>query len=211
MRRPLVHLALPLALGAAGCGLFSETPLQKAVKAHDAAAVERLLAAGARAGASFAEAASARELAFSQADPGNAQALEVLRLFLAANPRAVRVGASAPPAPALVNASFSNHCTRGPCGRTSAIEIVVRIRNLEAVKLMLASGLDLRSQGVTDAVVYALAETNDEAAKLLVSAGADPNAVASGGNRYGKVTALEAARRRGNAAMAAWLESRGAR
>ena len=193
---PFRFAGLALVVSAVSCG--GETPLQKAVKEHDAEAVERLLAESASTGRTLREPETAFELALADASSGEGPGLEIVRLFLAADPRSV-------------DAVFRNSCRSGPCGDTSAIEIAVRVWNLDAVKLMIASGLTVSSQGTTDAVVYAVAEGNDETAKRLIEAGADPNGVASGGNRFGEISALEAAKRRENAAMVDWLVARGAR
>ena len=195
--RRLAPILALLAISCA-CGRISESPLQKAIQAHDLPEVERLLSAGAYIGPTLAESSSASKLAVSHADAGNAAALEILRRFVAIRPT-------------LPNDEYSNPCTQRNCGTTSAIEIAVRNWNLEAVELFVASGLDLRSQGTTDAVVYGIAEGNDEAAMFLVEAGADPSARASGGNRFGEVTPLEAARKKENAALVDWLLARGAR
>ena len=74
------------------------------------------------------------------------------------------------------------------------------------------AGLTVGSQGTTDALVYAIADGNEEAARSLVEAGASSSARASASSGpMGGATPLEAARRKGNAALEDLLTSKGAR
>ena len=65
---------------------------------------------------------------------------------------------------------------------------------------------------MTNALVYAIAEDDEPMARLLIEAGADVNGWSQpGGNRFGEVSVLEAARRRENAALIEYLLYKGAR
>jgi hypothetical protein len=203
---------LAAALCASGCQL-EETALQKAIKAHDVAAVKTLLEAGAGTGASLAESSSARLLTFSSLEPLEASpSVEVLRIMLAANLQPAAVGTAKDKPFRLADASFRINCRKSPCRDTSAIELAVRSWNPAAVRAMIEAGLTITSQGTTDALVYAIADGNDEAARLLVEAGANLVERASeSSGPMGGATPLEAARRKGNAVLEQYLLSKGAR
>lgn len=200
-RRWLHGLTMVLGLACApslvGCR-HEETALQRAIRAHDVAAVRSLLAAGASAGATSAQLESARLSAFTSLEGSETSpSVEVLRILLE-DGRPSR----------WVDASFHIDSER----ETSAIELAVRSWNPAAVRVMLEAGLTVTSQGTTDALVYAIADGNDEAARLLVEAGASLVARASrSSGPMGGASPLEAARRKGNAALEEYLLARGAR
>lgn len=91
------------------------------------------------------------------------------------------------------------------------VEYLARQRSVEAVQVLLDAGLDRESQGVTNALVYAIAEDDSAMAHLLIDAGARLDTPADeGGSRFGAVTPLEAARRKGNAALVETLQAKNA-
>ena len=199
MRRPYWMLA---AVALAGCQI-SETPLQLAVKARDLATVKALLEAGADTHAtSLREMSSARLLAFNGLDSSpDSPAVDVLRLMLS------HEGSR------LADERFSLNCRKTPCRSVSAVELAIRHWNPGAVSALIEAGLTPRSQGTTDALVYALADGNDEGARLLVEAGADLNGRASSGSGPMEGSSpLEAARNRtaGSPEMVPYLLSKGA-
>jgi ankyrin repeat protein len=191
-------LSVALVLALVGCRPVA-TPLQKAIRAHDVAAVRSLLRAGVD--DSPAQIETARVLAFTSLErSGESPSVEVLRLMLAASPARGR--------DRLVDASFRIDSER----ETTAIELAVRSWNAAAVRAMIDAGLTVGSQGTTDALVYAIADGNEEAARSLVEAGASSSARASASSGpMGGATPLEAARRKGNAALEDLLTSKGAR
>ncbi len=203
--RPASLRALLLAFSAAtlpACGALFETELQRSIKAHDAAAVERLLAAGVSLGSSWSELLPPGKLAIVHVSASSPESVEILRLLVAA----------APDRPAFLHQTFSLNCRRTPCYAPTTAEHVARQRSVEALKVLIDAGLDLRSQGVTNALVYAIAEDDEPMARLLIEAGADVNGWSkAGGNRFGEVSVLEAARRRENAALIEYLLYKGAR
>jgi hypothetical protein len=209
---PAPGFALAFVLTLASCEGLAESPLQQAIRQHDVAAVRRLLETGAGTEATFETKVSARELAFSSLEPlPNSPSVEVLRLMLAANPQPLRVGAGSESGRAaahrLVDATFAAACSRRPCGDVAAIELVVRSWNPDAVQVMLDAGLTVTSQGTTDALVYAIADGNDAAARLLLEAGADPDKASTGrSGPEGGSTAREAARKKGNQALLALMK-----
>ena len=79
--------------------------------------------------------------------------------------------------------------------------------------MLIDAGLRLlKSQGVTNALVYAITEDDEPMARFLVEAGADVNGWAkAGGNRFGELSVLETARRKENAALVDYLQTKGAR
>ncbi len=189
-------------LALAACGALFETDLQKAVKSNDAAAVERLLAAGASLGSSWFELLPPGKLAIVRVSASSPESVRILRLLVAA----------APDRPAFLHQTFSLNCRRTPCYAPATVEHVARQRSVEAVQVLIDAGLDLRSQGVTNALVYAIAEDDEPVARLLVEAGADVNGWAkAGGNQFGEISVLAAARRKENAALVAYLQAKGAR
>jgi ankyrin repeat protein len=202
-RLPGLVFAGVVACALTSCEGRAETPLQTAIRAHDTAAVRLLLAQGAGSGASFETKVSARELAFTSLEPAaESPSVEVLRLMLAANPQPKRLGTAAAREDRLVDASFAAACSRRPCGDVSAIELVVRSWNPAAVQAMLDAGLTVSSQGTTDALVYAIADGNDAAARLLLQAGADPDQASTGrSGPEGGSTARQAARKKGSQAL----------
>ena len=198
-RRFALVLSLP-ALTA--CGPVRETDLQKAVKSNDAAAVERLLAAGASLGSSWAELAPPGKLAITQISAASPESVEILRLLVAAEPERA----------AFLHQTYSLNCRKTPCYAPSTVEHVARHRNVEAVQVLIDAGLDLKSQGVTNALVYAIAEDDEPMARLLVEAGADVNGWAkAGGSQFGEISVLDAARRKENTALVDYLQAKGAR
>lgn len=199
LRLPLLAFALTTL---AACGALFETDLQKAIKTHDAAAVERLLAAGAAPGSSWAEFLPPGKLAVVCVSAASPESVEILR----------RLVASAPDRHAFLHQTFPLNCKRSPCYAPSTVEHVARQRSVEAVQVLIDAGLDLRSQGVTNALVYAIAEDDEPMARFLIEAGADVNAWSkAGGNRFGEVSVLEAARRMENSKLVDDLIARGAR
>lgn len=189
--------ALAFGVILAGCHR-EESALQKAIRAHDVAAVRSLLLAGASADATAAQRESAWVSAFTSLERSESSpSVEVLRLLLEEEgPHR------------LVDASFHIDSER----ETSAVELAVRSWNPGAVRTMIECGLTVTSQGTTDALVYAIADGNDEAARLLVEAGASLIDRASrGSGPMGGASPLEAARRKGNVALEEYLLSRGAR
>ena len=198
-RRCALVLSLP-ALTA--CGPVRETELQKAVKSNDAAAVERLLAAGASLGSSWAELTPPGKLAITQISAASPESVEILRLLVAAEPERA----------AFLHQTYSLNCRKTPCYAPSTVEHVARHRSVEAVQVLIDAGLDLKSQGVTNALVYAIAEDDEPMARLLVEAGADVNGWAkAGGSQFGEISVLAAARRKENAALVDYLQAKGAR
>ena len=198
-RRFALVLSLP-ALTA--CGSVRETDLQKAVKSNDAAAVERLLAAGASLESSWAELAPPGKLAITQISAASPESVEILRLLVAAEPERA----------AFLHQTYSLNCRKTPCYAPSTVEHVARHRNVEAVQVLIDAGLDLKSQGVTNALVYAIAEDDEPMARLLVEAGADVNGWAkAGGSQFGEISVLDAARRKENTAFVDYLQAKGAR
>jgi hypothetical protein len=197
-----------LALVLAGCRV-EETALQRAIKAHDVAAVRRALDGGTSAPASSASGAqleTARLLTFTSLEGAEeSPSVEILRIMLAADPQPV--GETANPV-RLVDASFLIDSERD----TSAIELAVRSWNPAAVRAMVVAGLTVTSQATTDALVYAIADGNDAAARLLIEAGASPTARASrASGPMGGATPLEAARRKRNVGLEEYLVAKGAR
>ncbi len=181
----------------AGCGR-EVTDLEKAIRAHDVAAVRSLIGGAARAEASAAQMESAWLSALTSLERfEGSPSVEILRLLL-------QQGAPS----RWVDASFHIDSERD----TSAIELAVRSWNPAAVRAMIEGGLTVTSQGTTDALVYAIADGNDEAARLLVEAGASlvERATLSSGP-LGGASPLEAVRRKGNAALEEYLLARGAR
>ena len=197
----LLLLACTL-LGLAACGPLFETDLQNAVKPNDAEAVERLLAAGASLGSSWSELMPPAKLAIVNLSASSPESVEILRPLVAA----------APDRSAFLHQTFSLNCRRSPCYAPSTVEYVARQRSVEAVQVLIDAGLDLRSQGVTNALVYAIAEDDEPMARFLVEAGADVNGWAKpGSNRLGEMSVLDAARRKENAALVDYLIAKGAR
>jgi ankyrin repeat protein len=198
-RRFALVLSLP-ALTA--CGSVRETDLQKAVKSNDAAAVERLLAAGASLESSWAELAPPGKLAITQISAASPESVVILRLLVAAEPERA----------AFLHQTYSLNCRKTPCYAPSTVEHVARHRSVEAVQVLIDAGLDLKSQGVTNALVYAIAEDDEPMARLLVEAGADVNGWAkAGGSQFGEISVLDAARRKENTAFVDYLQAKGAR
>lgn len=184
-----------------GCWAFLETDLQKAIESHDAATVKRLLDAGAPLARSWSELVPPERLAIVKLEGTVPESIEILRLLVAAtaDPRA------------FVHQDFYTNCKRGPCYSPTTVEHVARSRSVEAVQVLIDAGLDLRSQGVTNALVYAIAEDDEAMPRFLVAAGADVNGWAkSGSNYYGVVSVLEAARRKKNQALVDFLVAKGA-
>ena len=198
-RRFALVLSLP-ALTA--CGSVRETDLQKAVKSNDAAAVERLLAAGASLESSWAELAPPGKLAITQISAASPESVVILRLLVAAEPERA----------AFLHQTYSLNCRKTPCYAPSTVEHVARHRSVEAVQVLIDAGLDLKSQGGTNALVYAIAEDDEPMARLLVEAGADVNGWAkAGGSQFGEISVLDAARRKENTAFVDYLQAKGAR
>lgn len=189
-------------LALAGCGALFETALQRAIKAHDAAAVERLLAAGTSLGSSWAELTPPGKLAIAQISAASPESVEILRLLVAAEPERA----------AFLHQTYSLNCRKTPCYAPSTVEHVARHRSVEAVQVLIDAGLDLKSQGVANALVYAIAEDDEPMARLLVDAGADVNGWAkAGGSQFGEISVLDAARRKENTALVDYLQAKGAR
>jgi ankyrin repeat protein len=190
-------------LGLAGCGPIFETELQKAVQANDAAEVKRLLAAGASLGGSWAELTPPGRLALLHASDAPPDSTEILRLLIAAQPDPG----------AFLHQTFSVNCRKSPCYAPAPVEFVARQRRVEAVQILIDAGLDLRSQGVTNALVYAIAEDDEPMARFLVEAGADVNGLSTAhGNRFiHPISLLDAARRKENGALIEYLQARGAK
>ena len=196
-------LALGLSAGMlAACGPLFETELQKAIKSSDAAAVERLLAAGASLESSWSELLPPGKLAIVHLSAASPESVRILRSIVA----------TAPDRSAFLHQTFSLHCRRTPCYAAATVEHVARQRSVEAVQVLMDAGLDLRSPGVTNALVHAIAEDDEPMARFLIEAGADVNGWSkAGGNRFGEVSVLEAARRKENAALVDYLIGKGAR
>jgi len=195
-------LVLLATVALAGCGPLLETELQKAIKAHDAATVKRLLDAGASLGRSWAELVPPERLAIVNVNPSAPESIEVLRLLVAASPDVK----------AFLHQDFYSNCKRSPCYSPTTVEHVSRGGSVDAVQVLIDAGLDLNSQGVTNALVYAIAEDDEPMARLLVDAGADVNGwPRAGGNRFGEVSVLAAARRKEKAALVDYLIAKGAR
>lgn len=194
---PLGHrIRLGLLLAAVaftcGCGPFRETELQKAIRAHDVAGVQRALGSGAALERSWLNLTPPGRLAILHTSSYAPDSIEVLRLVVAA----------APDRSVLVHEAFAAGCPNSPCYRAAPVEYLTRQRSVEAVQILIDAGLDLQSQGVTNALVYAIAEDDGAMARLLIEAGADLHGKATeGGNRYGEISPLEAARRKGNTAL----------
>jgi len=196
-------LLLTTALAVTACGPYRETELQKAVKAHDATAVKRLLEAGAPLESSWAELLPPGRLAIVNVTPHEPESIEVLRLLTAA----------APNVDEFLHQSFSLNCRKTPCHRPTTVEHVSRHRSIEAVQVLIDAGLNLRTQGVTNALVYAIAEDDDAMARFFVEAGAAVDGWADAqSNRFvDSISVLEAARRKENVALVDWLVAKGAR
>ena len=200
LRFRLVALALGL-FTAIACGPVRQTGLQRAIKSHDATTVQRLLDAGAPRGNSWAELMAPGRLAGATVSTSSPESVEILRLLVAAEPDRST----------FLHQTFYLNCKRSPCYAPSTVEHVARQRSVEAVRVLIDAGLDLRSQGVTNALVYAIAEDDEPVARLLIEAGADVNGWSqAGGNRFGEVSVIEAARRKENAAMVSYLVAKGA-
>ena len=199
--RRLIPLALSLPAWTA-CGPVLETDLQKAVKSNDAAAVERLLAAGAPLGSSWSELLPPGKLAIVHLSSGAPESVRILRLLVAAEPDRS----------AFLQQTFSVNCRRTPCYAPATVEHVARQRSVEALQVLIDAGLDPRSQGVTNALVHAIAEDDEPMARFLIEAGADVNGWSQpGSNRFGEVSVFEAARRSENAELIEYLQGKGAR
>lgn len=198
-RRILAGLLLATLASACGCGPFRETELQRAIEAHDVAGVRRALDSGAALASSWLNLVPPGRLAILHTSSFAPDSIEVLRLVVAAAPdRAV-----------LLHEAFAVGCPNSPCYRAAPVEYLARQRSVEAVQVLLDAGLDRKSQGVTNALVYAIAEDDGAMARLLIAAGAKLDLPATeGGNRYGAVTPLEAARRKANAALVEALRAK---
>jgi hypothetical protein len=201
-RRVRLGLLLAALSSVGGCGPFRETELQRAIQAHDVAGVHRALDSGAAFTSSWLNLTPPGRLAILRTSSFAPDSIEVLRLVVAA----------APDRSVLLHEAFAVGCPNSPCYRAAPVEYLARQRSVEAVRVLLDAGLDRESQGVTNALVYAIAEDDGAMASLLIDAGANLGSPATeGGNRFGAVTPLEAARRKGNAALVATLLSRNTR
>jgi hypothetical protein len=210
--RPL-RFALIASLLLVGCGVrvenaitgFKETDLQSAIKAHDVAAVKRLVESGAEMGHTFGETQGAWELSLRNLSPSDPRTIEIARLVIEHHP--VREPRGPGPAKAQVaNRLFSIPRTRGPSVQTSAVEIAARQWSVEGVQLLLDHGLQIHSPAVGDALVAAASNGCEPVITLLLDAGASANAR----DREGDAP-LAMARRVHNPGIAVLLISRGAR
>lgn len=184
-----------------GCGPFRETELQRAIQVHDVAGVQRALDSGAALTSSWLNLIPPGRLAILRTSSFEPDSIEVLQLVVAA----------APDRSVLIHEAFADGCHNSPCYRAAPVEYLTRQRSVEAVQVLLDAGLDRESQGVTNALVYAIAEDDGAMARLLIDAGANLlTSAEEGGNRFGAVTPLEAARRKGNAALVEILQAKGA-
>jgi len=187
--------------GLGGCGAFRETALQKAIRAHDVVGVQRALDSGAALERSWLNLTPPGRMAILSTSSYAPDSIEVLRLVIAATTDRSR----------LIHEPFAVGCPNSPCYRAAPVEYLARQRSVEAVQVLLDAGLDRESQGVANALVYAIAEDDSAMARLLIDAGARLDTPADeGGNRFGAVTPLEAARRKGNAALVETLQAKNA-
>jgi hypothetical protein len=184
----------------------AETELQRAIQAHDAPAVRRLLA-GASLGSSLADPGGPYELALWNLAPGDAATIEVLRLVIAAEEaraasREESGSATARPRPA--DATFR----QGGESRSdlAAVEIAARRWSPEGVAVLIDHGLTIRGEAVNDALVSASANGCVLVIRLLLDAGADVNGMDEHDD-----APLAMARRVRSADVAAYLLGRGAR
>ena len=207
-----------LAMVLGGAGLFvlagyhglAESELQRAVKAHDAVAVRRLLAAGAATGPTLMESAPPVVLALQGVQAGDAASLEVLEAFLEAPPGEEGFGIvrRVPGGRAIANESFTPPCytsSRRTCPTYGAIEIAAQTGSPEAVQALVDAGLDVRSEAAVNALVWAAEYFQDDVAEVLLAAGVDPDEPATREGALGRVSAVEAATRVGNRELAARL------
>ena len=196
----------------AGCGIQrAESDLQRAIKAHDAAAVQRLLAAGAPLGASMAEPRGPYELALWNLTPGEPSTLEILQLVIAREESRASSGEGqigfATPRERPANATFRSGGGSGKTRtETSAVEIAARRCSPEGVTSLIQHGLTISGRAVSDGLVSAAANGCLTVIERLLDAGAGVN-----GRDQHADAPLAMARRVRNGAVAAYLLGRGAR
>ncbi len=184
-----------------------ETDLQRAIKAHDEDGVRRLLASGASLGHSLDEQNGAWALSLLELSPSDPRTTRIVEQVLQVRAREVAPGAPDGVA-RVVNMEVSHGVARNRSRRPSSypVELAARRWSPDGIDLLLRKGLDIRSQGVADALVHSASNGCEPCARRLLDAGADVNAVDSE-----RDTPLAMARRVRSAQMVALLVSRGAR
>lgn len=200
-RRWFLSIAMVALL--ADCASRLEVALQKAIAAHDLAAVRQLLLEARQQNEPIGH--EVYRTALESVETFVPASVEILRLVLEANPQRRSINGGPQPKPA--DATFSS---RRPNSRAtlSAVEIVTMKRSGEAVRVLLDAGLTVPSDGAHNALVYAIWNRIDGVPELLIAAGADVNAKGRLGPTY---TPLEAAREVEDQRMIDYLRSKGAR